>query len=68
VGGEIRNNDRTSVWKASGKLDVPIQGGLRLTTSVTWANRREVIKEDEVRGHFGLSYDFSAWQPGQSAK
>jgi hypothetical protein len=67
VSGEVGNNDRQTIWKVNGKLDVPVQLGLRLTASITWANRQVLIDEETVHSHFGLSYDLSAWQPGGDA-
>jgi len=40
------------------KLMIPIKGlGIRLPLSLTFANRTELIKEKEVRGNFGLTFD-----------
>jgi hypothetical protein len=40
------------------KLTVPIKGlGIRLPISLTFANRTELIKEKEVRGNFGFTFD-----------
>ena len=40
------------------KLTVPIKGlGIRLPISVTFANRTELVKEREVRGNFGFTFD-----------
>jgi hypothetical protein len=40
------------------KLTVPIKGlGMKLPISFTFANRTELIKEKEVRGNFGFTFD-----------
>jgi hypothetical protein len=39
------------------KLEVPFIGGLRLPLSVTIANRTELVRETEVRGNFGFTFD-----------
>ena len=40
------------------KLSIPIKGlGIRLPLSLSFANRTELIKEKEVRGNFGLTFD-----------
>lgn len=40
------------------KLTVPIKGtGLRIPFSVTFANRTELVRENEVRGNFGFTFD-----------
>ena len=40
------------------KLTIPVKPlGLRIPISVTFANRTELIKEKEVRGNFGFTFD-----------
>lgn len=40
------------------KLTVPVKGsGVRMPLSVTFANRTELIKEKEIRGNIGITYD-----------
>jgi hypothetical protein len=39
------------------KLEVPFIGGIRLPLSVTFANRTELVREREVRGNFGFTFD-----------
>jgi len=39
------------------KLEVPIGAGVSLPLSMTYANATELIKEHEVRGNFGITFD-----------
>ncbi len=40
------------------KFTVPIKGlGIKLPISLTFANRTELIKEKEIRGNFGFTFD-----------
>jgi hypothetical protein len=42
------------------KLEIPIVKGVKLPISVTWADHKDLLTdEDEVVGHFALSIDFS---------
>ncbi len=46
--------------KVSAKLELPLADGLKLPLSVTWADHVDLFSdEDEVVGHFGVSYDLS---------
>jgi hypothetical protein len=48
---------------ASGQLlfTVPIKGtGLKIPLSVSFANRTELVKEKEIRGNFGFTFDLDA--------
>jgi hypothetical protein len=41
------------------KLEIPIgSSGLRIPISMTFSNRTELIKERQVRGHIGVTFDF----------
>lgn len=41
------------------KLTLSVKGSpMRLPIAFTWANRTELIKASEVRGHIGLTFDF----------
>jgi len=43
------------------KLVVPIKGlGMKLPISATFANRTELVKEREVRGNFGFTFDLDS--------
>jgi hypothetical protein len=50
-------NGTDSIYKAQGKLTIPIADGIEFPISVTYANRTELIKEKEVRGQFGFTVD-----------
>jgi len=40
------------------KITFPVKGsGVSIPLSVTWANRTELIKEHEVRGNIGITFD-----------
>lgn len=57
--GLFRDGGRVNIWSLNTKLDFPLQGGLKLTTSMTWANHAEDVNESVVRGNFGLSYNLA---------
>ena len=40
-----------------GKLTIPINGVMRVPISITWSNRTELIKEEDLRGQIGLTFD-----------
>lgn len=43
------------------KLTIPVKGsGMRIPISVTFANRTELIKEKEVRGNIGITFDLDS--------
>lgn len=43
------------------KLTIPLKGsGLRVPISVTFSNRTELIKEKEVRGNIGVTFDLDS--------
>lgn len=44
-------------YRAQARFTLPIASGIELPISVTWANRSELIKEDEVRGQIGFTFD-----------
>ena len=49
----------TPTYQAQAKVTIPIIFGLNLPVSVSWANRTELIKETEVRGRFGFTFDIA---------
>jgi hypothetical protein len=49
----------TPTYQAQAKLTIPLIFGLNLPFSVSWANRTELIKESEVRGRFGFTFDIA---------
>ncbi|HMZ80088.1 MAG TPA: hypothetical protein PLL06_10345, partial [Acidobacteriota bacterium] len=43
------------------KLTIPVKGsGVKIPISVTFANRTELIKEKEVRGNIGITFDLDS--------
>ncbi len=46
-------------YQAQGKLTFPLFDGVNLPLSVTWANRKDLIKESTVRGNFGITFDLA---------
>ena len=47
----------TPAYKAQAKLTIPILDGIDLPISFTVANRTELIKETDVRGKIGFTFD-----------
>lgn len=49
------------------KFTFPVKGGFKIPLSVTFANRTELVKEKEVRGNIGFTFDldslFSRFKP-----
>ena len=42
------------------KLTIPIGNtGMALPLAISWANRTELIKANEVRGQFGITFDLA---------
>jgi hypothetical protein len=55
-----RMSGQNSIIKGQAKLTIPLGNtGVQFPISVTVANRTELIKEKEVRGNFGFTFDFS---------
>ncbi|HEX3248305.1 MAG TPA: hypothetical protein VHS05_02670 [Pyrinomonadaceae bacterium] len=50
-------NNTDAIYKAQGKLTIPIADGIDFPISVTYANRTNLIDEKEVRGQFGFTLD-----------
>ena len=40
-----------------GRLSIPVSDTVKVPLSVTWASRREFVKEEDVRGQIGLTLD-----------
>lgn len=49
----------TPTYQAQAKLTIPLIFGMNLPCSVSWSNRTELIKESEVRGRFGFTFDIA---------
>ncbi len=39
------------------KVEIPVREGISIPLSFTWANATELIKENHVRGNFGITFD-----------
>ena len=64
-----RMNGKPTILKAQAKLTIPLwDSGIKFPISVTVANRTELIKEKEVRGQFGFTFDFSKLVAATQAK
>lgn len=46
-------------YQGQARLTIPIFDGINIPLSVTYANRRELIKESKVRGNFGVTFDLA---------
>jgi hypothetical protein len=47
------------IYKAQAKLTIPLFAGMEIPISVSVANRTEFVKEKEVKGKFGFTFDVS---------
>lgn len=50
-------NGINSIFKVQGKVKIPVFEGVDFPISLTYANRTELIKERDVRGQFGFTFD-----------
>lgn len=48
---------KADLGMANVKLEIPIAAGISFPISVTYANATELIKESDVRGNFGITFD-----------
>ena len=56
--GTVVPDTKGTINVGQAKLTVPIKGlGIKLPISFTFANRTELIKEKEIRGNFGFTFD-----------
>ena len=55
--GTLLPNTKGDIAVGQLKLEVPFLPGMRLPISVTFANRTELVREKEVRGNFGFTFD-----------
>lgn len=54
---------KSSVAKFEFALEVPLKEGMSVPFSLTWANRDELLQDnDEVIAHVGLSFNFDAFK------
>jgi hypothetical protein len=60
--GALLPNTDGSTAIAQVKLTIPISkdSGMKIPLSITYANRTELIKEKQVRGNVGITYDLDA--------
>lgn len=58
VAGTIVPKTKGDIAFGQIKLSIPIKGtGLKIPFSVTFANRTELVKERDIRGNFGFTFD-----------
>jgi hypothetical protein len=55
--GTVLPGTRGDIAVGQLKLEVPFLAGMRLPLSLTFANRTELVRETEVRGNFGFTFD-----------
>lgn len=55
--GTVLPGTRGDIAVGQLKLEVPFLPGMRLPLSLTLANRTELVRETEVRGNFGFTFD-----------
>lgn len=59
LGFNYEDGDRPRKIRGQVKWEFFLSKGISFPLSVTWANRTEFVNETEVRGNFGISYDFT---------
>lgn len=60
IEGDATGMTKTApIYKAQAKLTIPIMAGMEIPISVSVANRTEFVKEKEVKGKFGFTFDVS---------
>jgi hypothetical protein len=58
AGGIVAPNTKGGIGVGQIKFTIPVKNtGIRIPLSFSFANRTELIKEKEVRGNFGFSFD-----------
>jgi hypothetical protein len=53
---------------AQAMVTFPLKSGTKLPLGVTWSNRTDLIKGNELRGHVGFNFDWSSLLLGGQAK
>jgi hypothetical protein len=53
---------------AQAMVTFPLKSGTKLPVSVTWSNRTDLLKGNELRGHVGFNFDWSSLLLGSQAK
>jgi len=56
----------TPTYKGQVKLSIPVASGIDLPVSFSYASRTDLIKESDVRGKFGFTFDFAKLAKGLS--
>lgn len=46
-----------NIGLVQGKLTIPTKSAISIPVSVTWASRTELIKESDIRGNIGITFD-----------
>lgn len=59
---------KADIAVANWKIEIPIGQGVSLPISITYANATELIKEQDVRGNFGITFDLDKLHALASAK
>lgn len=59
LGFNYEDGDKPRKVRGQLKWEFFLSKGISFPLSVTWANRTEFVNEREVRGNFGISYDFT---------
>lgn len=56
--GTVLPNTKGDIAAGQVKLTIPIgSSGIKMPFSITFANRTELVRENEVRGNFGFTFD-----------
>jgi hypothetical protein len=50
------------------KLTIPLADGIRIPLSVTFANRTELIEEEDIRANFGVTFNLDAFAAAFKAR
>jgi hypothetical protein len=53
------------------KITLNTNSGMNIPIAISWANKTDLLKANEVRGHIGITYDFSSFSQafgGQSGQ
>jgi|CZKX01.1.fsa_nt_gi hypothetical protein len=53
---------------AQAMVTFPLKSGTKLPVGVTWSNRTDLLKGNELRGHVGFNFDWSSLLLGGQAK
>lgn len=57
----VKRNTKGDIALGQLKLTVPMKGsGVKIPISLTIANRTELIKESDVRGNIGITFDLDS--------